>query len=155
MNRVASHTIAATSGAVLTAAVALITPLEGIITHPYRDSVGVLTYCIGETEGAKLGMTYTVKECKDILKKSLVKYDNALMKSIGHDIPDSVHVAFLSVIYNIGIRGFTNSSMARDAKAGNYIKACNDLKNWWKAGKYPTLLKGRREAERKKCLEDL
>ena len=150
--------IGATSGAVFAAAVGLVTNWEGIYTKPYRDIVGVLTVCIGQTagDGYDLTRTYTVPECKEMLQKSLVKYDEGMKQCVGREMPDSVHVAFISATYNIGIQGFCGSSMARHARNGDWRSACDALLMWNRAGgRVVKGLDNRRRDERKKCLEGI
>lgn len=146
--------VGATSAALLAAAVALITPWEGIFTNPYRDIVGVMTVCIGETDPKLVRRSYTVQECKDMLSRSLVKYDEGMKACLLRPIPDSMHVAFLSATYNIGVTGFCKSSMARYANAGQFKAACDALLMWNRAGgRVVKGLTNRRRAERKVCLE--
>ena len=151
-------TVSALSGAALTAALAFITQWEGIYTKPYYDSVGVLTVCIGETaaDGANFKKNYTVQDCKDLLVKSLVKYDEGLRACLTKPITDNMHIAFLSATYNIGIEGFCHSSMARNTNAGKFPAACKSLRLWNKGG--GRVIKGldnRRRAEEKLCLVGL
>lgn len=152
-----SHVLGATSGAVLTAAAAFITPWEGTFTHPYLDIVGVQTVCIGETAADGVAMRdYTVAECKAMLPKHLVKYDDGMKACLNREIPDSMHIAFISATYNIGVHGFCHSRMAVQVNAGNLRAACDALLNWNKAGGREIKgLTNRRVAERKKCLEGL
>lgn len=158
MTRTKKTVIGATSAAVMTAAIALTTQWEGIFTDPYKDVVGVLTVCIGQTAGDGVDMTrsYTVQECKDMLRKSLVKYDDGMKSCLNREIPDSLHVAFISFTYNVGIAGFCRSSVARLANAGDFHGACDALLLWNRAGGREIRgLKNRREHERRICLEGL
>lgn len=150
--------IGATSGAVMAAAVALISPWEGLSTKPYFDIVHVKTVCYGETAADRvdLNRTYTPAECRELLKSSLVKYDNGLKSCLHVALPDSVHVAFLSATYNIGTKGFCHSSMARLADAGDFRGACDALLNWNRAGgRVIRGLDNRRHAERDVCMRDV
>lgn len=152
------HITGATAGAVLAAAVVLIQPWEGLFTKPYFDIVGVKTVCYGETaaDHVDLNRSYTPQECRDLLKASIVKYDNGLKSCLTRDIPDAVHVAFLSATYNIGIKGFCGSSMARKANAGDLRGACDALLGWDRAGGREIRgLRNRRLAERDVCLKGL
>lgn len=150
--------IGATTGAVFGAAVALIQPWEGLYTKPYYDIVGVKTVCFGETaaDGVDLNRSYTPAECRALLVKSLPKYDNGIKACVHRPMPDSVHVAFISTAYNIGVRGFCNSTMAKRANAGDFRGACDALMHWDRAG--GRVIKGlhnRRVAERSTCLKDV
>ena len=40
---------------------------EGLRTVAYKDPVGIPTACFGETQGVRLGQTYTVEECRQML----------------------------------------------------------------------------------------
>lgn len=146
------------TGAAFGLAIALITVWEGIDTKPYYDSVGVLTVCIGETkaDGVNFKKDYTVQDCKDMLAKALVKYDEGLTACLTRPITDNMHVAFLSTTYNIGVEGFCHSTMARQTNAGNFRAACSALRLWNKGG--GRVIKGldnRRKAEEALCLKGL
>lgn len=146
--------IGLTSAAVLAASVAFITPKEGLKTVPYRDTGGVLTVCIGETHVEM--RAYTVAECKALFAEQLPKYDDGMKVCLTRPLPDSVHVAFLSATYNIGIRAFCGSSMARLANAGDFYGACDALLKWNKDnGQVVDGLTNRRQAERAYCRKDL
>lgn len=150
--------IGATTAAVLAASVAFIQPWEGLYTDPYYDIVGVKTVCYGETAADKvdLNRSYSKQECADMLRTSLVKYDTGLKSCLTRDIPDGMHVAFLSATYNIGVTGFCKSSMARLTNAGDLKGACDALMLWDKAG--GNVVKGlenRRSAERAVCIKSI
>lgn len=150
--------IGATTAAVMAASVALIQPWEGLYTDPYYDIVGVNTVCYGETAADKvdLNRSYTKQECADMLRTSLVKYDTGLKSCLARDIPDGMHVAFLSGTYNIGVAGFCKSSMARLTNAGDFKGACDALLLWDKAGGREIQgLLNRRNAERNICLKGI
>jgi GH24 family phage-related lysozyme (muramidase) len=60
--------------AVVGATVAALVGFEGMILKSYRDIVGVLTVCIGETEKEAFSKPlYIPAQCKALLGKSLVK----------------------------------------------------------------------------------
>lgn len=150
--------IGATSAAVLAASVAFIQPWEGLYTDPYYDIVGVKTVCYGETaaDNVDLNRSYTKQECADMLRHSLVKYDNGVKNCLTRDIPDGMHVAFISVAYNIGVQGFCGSSMARLTNSGDLKGACDALLRWNKAGGQEIKgLTNRRNAERVVCLKGI
>lgn len=157
---VGAHGVSSLTGAALALALTFITGWEGIYTKPYYDSVGVLTVCIGETaaDGVNFKKNYTVQDCKDLLVKSLVKYDEGLRSCLHPALPltDNMHIAFLSTTYNIGVEGFCHSSMARNVNRGNFKAACHSLRLWNKGG--GRVIKGldnRRKAEEALCLKGL
>lgn len=147
--------IGAIAGSAMAAAVTLVANWEGLYTDPYRDIVGVWTVCYGETAADHVEMRhYTAQECKDMLPKSLVKYDDGIRKCLSRELPDSMRVAFLSASYNIGVGAFCKSSMARLANAGDFRGACDALLNWNRAGgRVVKGLDNRRRDERRICLK--
>lgn len=150
--------IGATSAAVMAASVAFIQPWEGLYTDPYYDIVGVKTVCYGETaaDHVDLSRSYTKQECADMLRSSLVNYDNGVKNCLTHEITDGMHVAFISVAYNIGVPAFCKSSMARLTNEGELKEACDALMNWNKAGGREIKgLTNRRTAERSVCLKGI
>jgi lysozyme len=159
MQITARHVAAgATAGSILAAAVAFIQPWEGFFPKPYFDIVGVKTVCYGATAADNVDLTrvYTKEECAALLRKTIVKYDNGIKDCLTRDIPDGMHIAFLSAAYNVGVSGFCKSSMARRVNEGDLRGACEALMMWNKAGgRVVKGLDNRRRAERKLCLESL
>lgn len=150
--------IGATSAAVIAASTTLISQWEGLFTKPYLDIVGVKTVCYGATAAEKIDLnrSYTPTECKEILARSIPKYDNAIKSCMTRDIPDSVHVALISLAYNVGSAGVCRSTAMRLANAGDFKGACNALLAWNKAGgRVVKGLENRRRAEREICLKGL
>lgn len=143
-------------GAVLAAAVAAVGGYEGLRTKAYKDPVGVPTICYGETLGVKLGQVKTVAECKAMLKKRLVQFEQGMSKCIVNpeNIPDKSYIAFLSLTYNIGTGGFCKSTLVKKLNKNDLIGACNEIPKFNRAG--GKVLKGlteRRATEKKTCLE--
>lgn len=146
------------SGVVMAAAVALVGAWEGLRTVAYRDVVGIPTVCFGETRGVKMGDSYTVDECKAMLGVALVEFEQGMRKCLSapERIPEKSYVAFLSLSYNIGTRGFCGSSVARRANAGDIRGACNAILLWNKAGgRVVQGLVNRRKDEQRICLQGL
>ena len=154
----------ATKGTALGAAVAVlaaafITPWEGLYTKPYRDIVGVLTWCIGETEG-KPKASYTPQECKDLLASKLPRYYGEISACWGPEVEakltDNMRVAFVSGAYNFGSGAFCHSTMVRRLKEGDFRGACHALRLYNRAGGRAVKgLDNRRRAEEKLCLQGI
>lgn len=153
--------VAAAAAAIMTqAANLLIKPWEGLALKPYYDVGHVKTVCYGATasEQVNLNRTYTKDECGRILVAGLPKYYYGMISCIKSNkpIPISMQIAFTSTTFNIGIKGFCGSSMARLASAGDYKGACGALHMWNRAGgKVWPGLDNRRRAEYKLCMRDL
>lgn len=150
---------AALGAAVAVAAAAFVAPWEGLFTHPYRDIVGVVTWCYGETEG-KPKASYTPQECRDLLASKLPRYYAEISACWGPAVEakltDNMRVAFTSGAYNFGSGAFCKSSMVRELRAGDFKSACHALRLYNRAGgRVVKGLDNRRRAEEKLCLEGL
>lgn len=146
--------LAAVVGAVAAAAlIPLTSSFEGTVLKTYRDPVGILTYCTGETEGAEWGKTYTPQQCAEKLDASLAKSAEGVVGCIRKPMTVGQRIAFVDTAYNIGVPGFCGSSMARRFNAGDVQGACDALLLWTKAGgrELPGLVK-RRQVVREYCL---
>lgn len=148
------------AAAVAAAAAAFVAPWEGLYTKPYRDMVGVLTVCYGETEGVKASDRYTPAQCRKMLAEKLPRYYSEISACWGPEVEkrltNNMRIAFTSGAYNFGSGAFCKSSMVRALKAGNRRKACDALLLYNRAGgRVVRGLVNRRKAERKLCLEGI
>lgn len=146
--------------AVMAAAAAFVAPWEGLYTTPYRDLVGVLTVCYGETEGVKATDRYTPVQCRDMLAKKLPRYYSEISACWGPEVEakltDNMRIAFTSGAYNFGSGAFCKSSMVTRLKLGDFKGACDALLLYNRAGGHVVRgLVNRRNAERKLCREGL
>lgn len=136
-------------------AVPVIKGLEGRSLVPYRDIVGGLTWCDGETRGAHK-TRYTHAECDRITEAAAAGFEAAIRPCLPEDLPHKTRASFISAAYNIGAAAFCRSSMSRRALAGDLRGACEALMLWTRAGGREVRgLVNRRTAERKLCLEGL
>lgn len=147
-------------GAFVALALSLATPLverwEGTRTDPYRDIVGVLTVCTGETRVTM--RRYTRAECKAMLDETLaVDWAPAVLKAVPA-LKNRPHqlAAAISLTYNIGEAAFAQSSVARRFNAGDWRGGCDAFLMWNRAGgKVVKGLDNRRRDERRLCLTGL
>lgn len=110
---------------------------EGMKLKPYYDSVGVKTWCAGETEvGYK--ESFTEKECNFLydIRYGYYSYRTMLMyKDKGAEVATpEIHAALTDMSYNVGIGAVEKSSMIRELNAGQPVKACNAILMYKKAG---------------------
>lgn len=128
----------------------------------YADIVGVPTICFGETEGVRLGDRKTDAECRALLERRLTD-----------DFRDGLHgyfsvstkqtrltserdAAYVSLAYNVGIRGAGRSTATRRLNNGDIRGGCQALTWWNKAGgRVVRGLVRRRSEERQLCLAGL
>lgn len=151
----------ALTGALVTAAVLFIAPWEGYSAKPYRDSVGVETICYGQTaaDGADFSKVYTKTECMKMLGADLSKYDAPLQRCLDPEVyaalPQSRHIALISLSYNIGGGTVCKSRIVAYLNAGDVEDACDTFLAYDHAGgKRLAGLTRRREAERELCRKD-
>lgn len=145
-------------GAMIAAAIAgslaLIKPFEGKRNDPYRDIVGVLTVCYGETQAPM--RRYSDAECSAMLERRVEQdYAAPILRCVpGFATRPNPYAAAISLSYNIGVRAFCGSTAARQFNAGNWAKGCDAFLSWKMAGgKVIAGLVRRREAERALCLK--
>ena len=154
--------IGGVSAAVILAAAHFATPMtaqfEGLWlkAKPDRLAYNIPTVCYGETEGVRIGDTYTKAQCLDMLEKKLPRYIESVAKCITAPITPETLAAFGSFAYNVGERGACRSTAVRRYNAGDGVGACNALMAWNRAGGREVRgLTNRRAAERKVCLAGL
>lgn len=142
----------------LALAVPFVGKWEGLELTAYRDLVGVLTVCYGETKGVRPGDSYTRAECDAMLARELISYRRGLHPAIdpgaraAHLAPLR-DVAFVSLAYNVGVRAASGSTAVRRLNAGDVAGACEALTWWNKAGgRVIRGLVNRRSDERALCL---
>jgi len=125
----------------------------------YRDIVGVLTICDGDTANVKPGLVETPEGCSRRLERQLVEHAEPVMACIptlrepGRDYQ---RWAVVSFAYNVGTDAVCKSTLARFMKAREWKRGCDELLRWDRAGgKQVRGLTLRRQRERAICLRGL
>lgn len=152
--RLNRRTTGAATAAVLAAATTLVGGWEGLKTKAYRDPIGIATVCYGETDGVRMGDSYTVEECQAKLEVRLAEFDAALTAcALAYaTLPTYTRVAIVSFAYNVGTGAACSSTLMHYVRAGDYEAACDQLPRWNKAGgRVLAGLVRRRAAERILC----
>lgn len=139
--------------AFLLAAVAFIAPWEGMEKVPYRDMVGVLTWCYGETRGTPKA-EYTEAECAAMLATGIGQFYDGLMRCVHTPLTQGQAVAVTSWAYNVGLGAACSSTLVRKLNAGAPADEwCRELLRWDHAGgKRVRGLTNRRQAEYRECV---
>lgn len=153
-NKIAGTVIAGT----IACAVPAVCQWEGLwlTAKPDRLAYGIPTVCYGETEGVKVGDTYTKEQCADMLANKLPRYLDEIDRCIKVPISDRTRASYLSFAYNVGSAGFCRSSALKLLNAGNERGSCDALMQWTRAGgKFVQGLQNRRVAERAQCLKGI
>lgn len=110
---------------------------EGVKLHPYYDSVGVKTWCGGETEiGYK--EKFTRGECVGLFNIRYGYYSvvtttfyNQTAQAV---VTPEIHAAITDMSYNVGLPTVKKSGMIRNLNAGNPSAACHKILTYKKAG---------------------
>jgi lysozyme len=123
--------LAGGTAAAVALAVSIAQPAEGYVPYVYRDAVGVLTYCYGETQNARdmQGRRFAEAECHALLVKRMAHYDqgNAACVVNWPLLPVEVRGAYDSFSYNLGNGAFCNSTAAKYLRGGEIRKACMEM----------------------------
>jgi lysozyme len=133
---------------------AYVPKFEGTILVGYKDPIGIVTACTGETQTAVLGKAYTKEECQQLLELRLADDARDVLACVPQLKGQTYPLASaLSFSYNVGVRAFCESTAARKFRAGDIAGACNEYLRWTHAGgrELPGLVK-RRQTERAICL---
>lgn len=151
-NRRLAGTVGAGAAALL---IAVVGTWEGKRNDPYRDIVGVMTVCYGETRVAM--RRYSDVECKEMLADGLADFAEPVLKRnpelFGH--PEQLAAA-VSLSYNIGSKAYAGSTVARRFSQGRWAQACDAFLMWSKAGgREVNGLLNRRKDERRLCMTGL
>ncbi|MEI9410729.1 glycoside hydrolase family protein [Mesorhizobium salmacidum] len=162
MGAVRNTGAAATVAAGIAAAAAMAAPQEGYRGYVYRDPIGVLTYCYGETENAKdmAGRKFSEAECRALLTKRMAHYEQGNAKCVSNYEQLDVYVqqAFNDFSYNLGNGTFCNGSVSRLLRSGDVKGACLKITDFNKARVHGVLkplpgLTKRRALEQMYCLK--
>lgn len=110
---------------------------EGYSAKPYKDSGGVITQGIGSAtkpDGTKIKMSDPAIDRKTALewaKAHVAKDEVVFKKSLpGVKLSQAEYDVYLDFTYNFGQSNWNQSSMLRNLKAGQYVKACDSLLKW-------------------------
>ncbi|MDJ0449256.1 lysozyme [Methylocystis sp. JR02] len=126
---------------------------EGVRTRAYRDTVGVLTIGVGHTSQAGLpevtpGLVITRAQADAILTRDLRQYEFAVAHAVTVQLTQGQFDALVSLCFNIGCKGFRESTVVKRLNVMNYRGAADAILLWAKEPE----LKGRRKAERAQFL---
>lgn len=104
----------------------------------YQEALGNGKYDIptigwGSTEGVKMGDIWTVAQAEEALRKEISKFEDGVSKAITFTPTQNQFDAMVSLSYNIGIAGFTGSTVLRKANAGDYQAASQAFNLWNRA----------------------
>jgi len=143
--------VPAAAATLLAAAVAgYVRPWEGNELTPYRDIVGVWTWCSGVTTGPHQ-QHYTQAECAAINRAEAGRQLAAVAKCVHRPLPEEQWIALGSWSYNVGASAACRSTLMRKLNAGQ--PWCAELLKWdYAGGRKVRGLTRRRQAEYRTCI---
>lgn len=104
---------------------------EGCKLKAYLDSVGVWTLGWGHTKGVKAGDTCTQAQAdKWLNEETRVFHDGVLRLTSGTKSTKRQHAAMICLAYNIGLAGFSTSTVLRRHRAARYTEAADAFLMW-------------------------
>jgi lysozyme len=138
---------------------------EGLIPHAYNDPAGNATFGVGHL--IHLGPVTAADEHKwgskehphsrryamRVFKRDLKQYEKAVRDAVGRRLRQKQFDACVSLCFNIGIGGFTASTVAevlRKSPPSVRARAAAEAFLLWD---HPAILRARRERERRLFLE--
>jgi lysozyme len=123
---------------------------EGLILHPYLDSVGIPTIGVGNTyyeDGQKVKMTdhvITKARAIELFKYILKQYELAVYSTTRDDINQNQFDSLVSLTYNIGINGWKKSTLLKRINAN---AAALEIEKAFMMWSKPKEIIGRRRTE--------
>lgn len=113
---------------------ALIKDFEGLKLKAYLCPAKVWTIGYGST-GAHVreGMVITEARAEELLREDLERFERGVEEAVP-GLAQERFDACVSLAFNVGVKGFAGSTVARRAKAGDHAGAANAFAMWNKAG---------------------
>lgn len=110
---------------------------EGEVLHGYLDSAGLLTVGIGHLvkkgEPYKLNQPITQAESRRLFAQDSKFAVDAVNRLVKTDVNQNQFDALCSLVFNIGVAGFQNSSVLRYVNQGKFQAAADSFRLWNKA----------------------
>lgn len=127
------------AAAALAAMAAIATPIyvgwEGEELTAYKDVIGIVTICSGETRNVYMGLKLTQAECRERTRRIIVEYGSEVQRLSpgieGSPYEWAAHSVFTA---NVGVGNYSRSSVRRLYNAGDYRGACRAMRLYDKAG---------------------
>lgn len=131
---------------------------EGEELWAYRDVKGIWTIGIGHIETAHEGMVITREEMFELFRQDVERYIDAINRVVTARLTQRQYDALVSLCFNIGVAGFSNSTVCRMLNQERYLQAADAFLMWNKVRDQGRLrvvqgLANRRKAERSMFLE--
>lgn len=144
MSRLSKKVLAlVTSGATATAVMLAFTPeKEGRSLTAYRDPLGVVTICDGDTHGVKMGDVRTPAQCDAATLREISAALTIVDRCVTVPLTENERAAYGDFAYNVGpgakgvkdgfcmLKSGRQPTFLRKLNAGDHVGACNGLLEW-------------------------
>lgn len=107
---------------------------EGCRLDAYQDSRGVWTIGYGHTAGVHLGDTCTQDQADAWLQQDIQWAASAVKHYVTAKLTQDEFDALVDLVFNIGSRNFSTSSMLRSLNAGDIAGAAAQFARWDMSG---------------------
>lgn len=111
--------------------IALIKKWEGLKLEAYQDIAGVWTIGYGHTASAKPGLVWTEQIAEAALTRDLESREDAVARYVTAPLSPNKFAALVSLIYNIGIGAFRESTVRKRINAGDSDAAIAEAWGWF------------------------
>jgi len=138
----------------------IICPLQAYPATPQEEKEGIYTIGYGNTfysDGKKVKKSdkITQQQADELFANTIHEFESKLQPMLTMPLTQNQYDAIVSLVYNIGLSAFVNSTILKDLHAGNYNKAAMDFTSWiYQHGKVLHGLVDRRNRERALFYED-
>lgn len=112
----------------------LIKKWEGFRSHAYLCPSGVWTCGYGTTRGVTANTIFDEKTAEKFLYQDITSFEVALNSLVKVPLTQNQYDALLSLMYNIGVGAFKNSTLLKDLNARNYYLAGHEFSRWVYSG---------------------
>lgn len=117
------------------AGIAFIRAHEGARNDAYQDAVGIWTIGVGHTGREVVeGLRWTAEEIDAVLAQDLGHCEEAIAEHCFAELTQNQFDALVSLIFNIGVQAFRNSTLLVMLNQGKYEAAAHQFRRWDRAG---------------------
>lgn len=135
----------------------IIKGFESLKLAAYLCPGGKWTIGYGHTgPDVEQGMVITEEDADDLLEQDLNRFEAAVKANVSVELDENQFSALVSLVYNIGVTAFRDSTLRKKLNTGDYEGAADEFPRWNRSkGKVLAGLARRRAAEQDLFLEDV
>jgi lysozyme len=109
---------------------ALIRYWEGCLLDAYQCPAGVWTVGFGHTKDVTPGMQITMQRALQWLEEDTAEAGAAIRKYVTVPLTENQFGALLSLVFNIGVPAFRQSTLLRLLNLGDYAAVPDQINRW-------------------------